>query len=145
MVAENPGRQHCRSLSYGHTRGILGWDRIEVDRVAFSPDGRVVAAGCRDHTARLWEVDTRRERAPLSGFRGWVNEVAFVSDGVTIAAASYDPTVKFWDAQTGRLTRTLTGHAGRIESLAFSPDGKTLATGGGGGDTAVKLWDLSAK
>src|SRR5258708_40027729 len=40
--------------------------------------------------------------------------------------------------------RTLTSFLGRIESLTFSPDGKTLATGGGGGDPMVRLWDLAA-
>jgi len=31
-----------------------------------------------------------------------------------------------------------------VESLTFSPDGKTLATGGGGGETDVRLWEPSA-
>lgn len=33
------------------------------------------------------------------------------------------------------------GHTGRIESLTFSPDEKLLVTGGGGGDTSVRVWD----
>jgi WD40 repeat protein len=58
-------------------------------------------------------------------------------------SGSKDTTIKLWDATSGKLLRTLTGHTGRIESLGFSPDGKWLATGGGGGDTTVKIWDLA--
>ena len=35
------------------------------------------------------------------------------------------------------------GHTGRVESLAYSPTGKILATGGGGGDTSIRLWELA--
>ena len=60
-----------------------------------------------------------------------------------MASGCKDKSIKLWDARTGRLRRTLTGHTGRVESLAFSPDGRTLATGGGGGDTSIRLWDLT--
>ena len=79
----------------------------------------------------------------LKGHNAEVDSVAFSPDGKTLASGGKDTPIKLWDAETGKLLRTLTGHTGRVESLAFSPDGKTLATGGGGGDTSVKLWDLT--
>jgi WD40 repeat protein len=45
-----------------------------------------------------------------------------------------------WDPQTGELLRTLAAHDDRIESLVFSPGGQ-LATGGGGKDFSIKLWE----
>ena len=60
------------------------------------------------------------------------------------AHATKDKTIRIWNPQTGEFRQSLTGHTGRIECLAFSPDGKLLATGGGGGDTSVRLWDLGA-
>jgi WD40 repeat protein len=35
-------------------------------------------------------------------------------------------------------------HSGRIESLSISKDGRLMVSGGGGGDTTVRIWDLSA-
>lgn len=94
--------------------------------------------------AALGEEPGARVRT-LQGHSGSVIAVAFSPGGKTLASGSKDRSIKLWDAQSGKLLRTLTGHTGRVESLAFAPDGKTLATGGGGGDTSVRLWDLTKK
>jgi WD40 repeat protein len=110
--------------------------------VAFSPDGKIVAAGSDDHTVRLWEVATRQQiGTPLTGYTGPVTSVAFSKDGKTLAAGSYDHTVRLWDVTSRTVIATLTGHTGRVLSVAFSPDGKTLASGSV--DGTVRLWDVA--
>ncbi|MGE5193408.1 MAG: WD40 repeat domain-containing protein [Deltaproteobacteria bacterium] len=118
----------------GHTGSVLA--------VGFSPDGTVLVTGSRDHTIKLWGARTGHLDRTLSEHAGDVYAVVFSPKGDWLASSSKDTSIKFWDAQTGKLLRTLTGHTGRIEPLAFSPDGNILATGGGGGDTSVRLWDL---
>ena len=61
-----------------------------------------------------------------------------------LASGCKDKTIKLWNPATAKLITTLIGHTGRIESLYFSPDSKSLASGGGGGDTSIKLWNLDS-
>jgi len=48
-----------------------------------------------------------------------------------------------WDPRTLGLMHTLYGNPGRTESMCFSPDSKTMATGFGGTDFTIRLWDIS--
>ena len=53
--------------------------------VAFSPDGRTLATGSDDKTARLWEVASGKEIATLRGHEFRVYFVAFSPGGRTLA------------------------------------------------------------
>jgi WD40 repeat protein len=108
--------------------------------VAFTPDGKTLAAGSYG-VAKLIDVANQQELAALKEPAGFVKAVAFSPDGKTLAIGSYQ-SLSLWDVATGKILHTLKGHRGYVTSLAFSPDRKTLASGSD--DETVRLWDATS-
>jgi len=112
-----------------------------VYSVTFSPDGKYLATGSRDETAKLWEVATGKEIRTFRGHSDYVNSVAFSPDGKYLATGSVDKSAKLWEVATSKEIRIFRGHNGRVRFVAFSPDGKYLATGAD--DNTAKLWEVA--
>jgi hypothetical protein len=110
-------------------------------RLAFSPDGKVVAAGDGGNDVRLHDAATGAVTATCTGHRGLVLCTAYSADGKYLASGGFDTKVLVWDARTRRLLHTLEGHRDWVFCLAFAPDGRTLASAGREG--AVHVWDAA--
>jgi WD40 repeat protein len=130
------------TLTGGHTEADKesAYPVYPVMSVAFSPDGKTLAAASRDMTVKVWDVATAR-RSTLSGHTHAVYSVAFSPDGKTLASASGDKTVRLWDLATNKERAILKGHTELVMSVAFSPDGNILASASY--DKSVKLWDVA--
>jgi WD40 repeat protein len=115
----------------------LYYDEAPIASVAFSPDGKSLAAGyggISDGGVILFDVATHgRLGAPLPVREGGVRSVAFSPDGKSLAAGYGnvdDGGVILFDvAGHGRPGTPLPVPEGRVQSVAFSPDGKSLAAG----------------
>jgi WD40 repeat protein len=64
--------------------------------VAFSPNGRILAAGCDDGAVRMWDVKSGREYPPFVGHVGHVRCLAFGHDGKTLRSFGGDNKVLTW-------------------------------------------------
>ena len=133
-------------LSTGNSlHNLMGHDH-EITSVAFSPDGKLLASGSKDATARLWDLNSDKERFAFKCPKGGVSRVAFSPNGKRLAVAGGD-TVALYDTQTGKKIMEIQGYSHHVVHMAFSPDGKRLATAGGNSETGrgggVKLWDLA--
>jgi WD40 repeat protein len=110
--------------------------------VAFSPDGRYVAAGGADAIVRVWDIETKSEVRGLRGHVEWVTSVAFSPDGRYVASvgAEKDNALRIFELPPLD-TSASGGHILAVNAVAVSPDGKTVATAGT--DQTIKLWDIS--
>jgi eukaryotic-like serine/threonine-protein kinase len=109
-----------------------------VVMASFSPDSRrLVTAG--GDVARIWDVETGRERITLRGHGGMVHSASFSPDGRRVLTASVDGTARIWDAGSGRELARLEGHDGSVRLAAFDPAGKIVVTSAD--DRTARLWD----
>ena len=66
--------------------------------VAFSPNGRILAAASAGGTVQLWDVRSHRLLGQLDR-AGAIASVVFSPDGRSLAAADIDGTVVLWDVR----------------------------------------------
>jgi len=110
----------------------------EVNGLAFSPDGSMIASVSDDQTIKLWELNGK----VLQTFERHTDEfirVSFSPDSQVIASSSGDGNVMLWSLD-GTLLRTLQGHTDRVYGVSFSPNGQVIASASY--DKTVKLWSL---
>jgi WD40 repeat protein len=114
-----------------------------VRAVAFSPNGKRVAAACDNGFVLVRDAQTGRAVITLGRPEyGRLTAVAFSPDGKMLAAGSAHKKVRLWDVVTGRETRVELDHPGAVTAVSFSPDGRLLLTAGQ--DGAVRLWDADS-
>jgi WD40 repeat protein len=124
-----------------------------VYSVAFSRDGKVVAAIHGDGTIGLWHAASGKNITFLAslpvgsvGYQLSNGSVAFDPTGAYLATSYDASTVELRDPVTGQVSTTLGSTGGAwINSLAFSSDGTLLATGSAASPRAsgsVNLWNI---
>jgi len=113
--------------------------------MAFSSDGRWLAAGSSDKLARVWDVSAGELRATVSGHTGWVTGVAFAppdrSGAVLLITGTSRDGLQLWDVESGERLAHLrpVGHTDAVQAMAYSPDGQLLATASP--DETLWFWD----
>jgi WD domain, G-beta repeat len=111
-----------------------------VYSVAFSPDGKLLAAGTADGSIHFWDTATGKERSAIHAHEQVVKALAFTADGKRLVSGGLDRTVRLWDLAASTELRKFGPCSGGIVRLALSPDCRRVAAAEL--LTAVHLWDL---
>jgi WD40 repeat protein len=117
-------------------RAPYGW----YEGVAFSPDGKILAAGSDGGLVQFFDPSDGRELHALDAHTATMDDLAVSPDGKTVATASADRTIRLWDSATWKTRCILRGHDNAIQSVDFSPDGLSLVSGSM--DGTIRLWDV---
>jgi WD40 repeat protein/serine/threonine protein kinase len=131
----------CRiwNLAGAGDKRVLAGHTAGVPVVAFSPDGKLLAAGGKDKAASLWKVATGERVHRITALPDGVQTLAFSPDGRLLAVSS-GGTARLWDTSSWQALADVPPEpGGEFWSLAFSPDGTYLA---GSGEAGVRLWRL---
>ena len=112
--------------------------------IAFSPDGRIFAAGASDERVRIWRL---ADGGRVMDLQTQASQVAFSPDGSTLATGSGQGEVTLWDLASGEKRalnedRPGSGPLYRVNTLAFTSDGKRLVAGSQA--CFLQVWDAGS-
>jgi WD40 repeat protein len=109
-----------------------------VNCVAISRDGQLIASGSSDCTVWIWEVSTGTLQFVLVDHDYPVCSVAFSSDNNLVVSGFTDGTLRVWDAATGMQRLVISGHKNAVRYVAFSKDGRSIISGAD--DGTIRVW-----
>ena len=94
--------------------------------VAFSPDGKTVAAGATDHLIYFCDAASGEEVGRLRGHHWYPWCLAFTADGKTLYSAGWDGAIRRWDVAARKQLPPPNGTRATAV-VAASPDGRRIA------------------
>jgi WD40 repeat protein len=141
-VAAGDRTGHVGLYAAGRQLGALSdsTDRLEVQALAWAPDGQSVAIafkGGRIHLRRRDGAKVREFRQPFAVV-AWLE---FSPDGMWLSACGSESGISVWDVATGELLVL----GSLCQTAAFSRDGTSVACGNAladGGGTGVRLYEV---
>ncbi|HLA92193.1 MAG TPA: BTAD domain-containing putative transcriptional regulator [Actinomycetota bacterium] len=136
-----PGVVWVTDIATGHVRELPNPGRYGFSSIAWSPDGRYIAAGGWEAAVPVWDARGTL-RFVLTGHTDGAHWLDWSPDSSALVTGSDDGTARVWgitDHGAPELM-TLAAQEGVISGVAFSGDGTQVMTGSE--TSAIKIWDV---
>jgi WD40 repeat protein len=140
LASTAPGKIRILDSQTGEATHVFpdpGNAYASANYLAFSPDGKSLAARAGDNTLRVWDLDTGKRKPTFSDTHtDGIRATMFSPDGSQVLTSGGEGTVRLWDTRTARQLRLYsaenvggdTRFGGTVAT--FSPNGKLIAAGG---------------
>jgi WD40 repeat protein len=121
-------------------------DENQVQTLAWSPDGKAIAAGCivngsfrGPNAIRIFEPETGKEIAHQAAETAFISGLAYSPNNKYLIEGEVDRHFQIWDAKHAVLLQTITTDVHSRSMLSISRDGRYLAIAVG---SHVSIWEL---
>jgi WD40 repeat protein len=120
-------------------KGVLEGNRGQITALAYSPDGKYLAAGDAQRAILAYDTTTHKVKIDEWVFHSSrINSVAWSSDSKHVVSASLDTNVEVWSVDQPMKHITIKGAHLESATNAVFVDNDTIATSGA--DAAIKVW-----
>jgi RNA polymerase sigma factor (sigma-70 family) len=145
------GKELCRGKpGFGADPFMQNMGQIDVQSLAFSPDGKTVAFAGFGTAVRLWDVRAGRELLPREGHDREVSAIAYSPDGRVVATGAFggQTPVRLWAADTGQPLAACEGLKPAGSRILFSPEGRNVLAAvwntNGTWKSPLRMWDTAS-
>lgn len=121
--------QPIHNLSLGHG---------DVYTMAYSPDGRYIAAAGRTGIIRVWDIKNGASFKDLTGHTRRVATLDFTPEGKLISG-SEENQVCLWDVEAGRQIAQIAGLSGKVRKVVSLGGSKVAVSMT---DNNLEIWDI---
>jgi WD40 repeat protein len=126
-----------------------------IEAMAWSPDGRRIAACYSDHYLRIWDAEGgyilrqlfRENYVNYGDTRDFIcNTLAWSPDGLLLACGGSNGAIEIWDTESGHLARTLELKSGvAVYNLSWFSNRWDTLLAAGSSDKVIRLWLLDKR
>ncbi len=146
---DDRGTIRLQNANDGSELRTIALPGTSFDQLAFSPDGKLLAAGGtagNEVVVMVWDLRRDKMKYRWAWHKGRdphseVEDLEFSPDGQHIAACTFrQDAIRVWNLGTGERVGRMKHN--EVYGISFTPDGKSLASAGW--DSIVRFWETTS-